>query len=92
MFREIFGHNWSNIILICFLVQPTTCCDLSGFLYYFEAYLINSSKMMGNFSEVLNFNWYFSNSTGSFVATLNNLIGVGENLVQKELAWATLIF
>ena len=48
--------------------------------------------MMGNFSEVLNFNWYFSNSTGSFVATLNNLIGVGENLVQKELAWATLIF
>ena len=39
--------------------QPVTCCDLSVFLWWFEAYSIYYFKMTGNFHEVLNFNWLF---------------------------------
>ena len=35
---------------------PGTSCDLSVFLHYFEACSIDSSKMSGDFFEVLSFN------------------------------------
>jgi hypothetical protein len=40
-------------------VQPVTCCDLSGFIYYFGAHSIDSSEMIRHPPKVLNFNWLF---------------------------------
>ena len=54
----IFDPNPSKSM--CFHVQSVTCCDLSDFFNRFEVYSIDSSKMMGNFPEVLNFNHLFS--------------------------------
>jgi hypothetical protein len=54
---EIFGHNWLRSY--CFQVQPVTCCDLLDFFTNFEVYSIDSSKIMGIFLEVLNFNRLF---------------------------------
>ena len=48
VYREIFGRNQS--IFLCF-----KCNWLHVVIYS-----IDSSKMMGNFPEVLNFNWVFS--------------------------------
>ena len=39
------------------------------YLYQFEVYSLNSSRMIRDFSEVSNFTGHFSNSTGSFVTT-----------------------
>ena len=52
---EFFGHNWSKSY--CFQVQLVTWCDRPVFLQRFEVYSTDSSKLMGNFNEVLNFNW-----------------------------------
>ena len=43
-------------------------------------YTINFSKVIDNFLKALNFNGYFSNSTGSPVTTLDCLISVGHDL------------
>ena len=51
----VLGHNLSRSY--CFHVRLVTCCDLSTFLYYIEVFSINSSKLVGNFLEVYNFNW-----------------------------------
>ena len=57
LFGEIFGCN--RLKSSCFQVQPITCCDLSISLYQFEAYSQNSSKLIGDFLEVLNVNRLF---------------------------------
>jgi hypothetical protein len=46
MSGEIFGYN--RLRSQCFQVQLATCCDLSGFLYWFEMYSMDSSKLVGN--------------------------------------------
>ena len=54
----VFDHNRSKSM--CFHVRSITCCDLSGFLYQFKVYSIDSySKMMHNFPQVSNFNHLF---------------------------------
>lgn len=44
-------------------------CDLSDFYNKFKVYPIDLSNMIGNVHEVLNFNRYFSNSTGPSAAS-----------------------
>ena len=52
--EEDFGHYQSRSHVS--KSKPITCCDCWVFLYWFEEYSIDSSKMIGNFLEVLNFN------------------------------------
>ena len=42
--RENLGHNHQTLV---FPSPPVTCCDLPLFLWYFEVYSTDSSKMIG---------------------------------------------
>lgn len=60
-----------SVKILVFLPSPiVTYCDLSILLHYFEVNSINSSKMIGDFPKVVNFNQLFSNSIGSFVTSI----------------------
>ena len=53
---KVFRSTLINIET-CFQVQPVTRRDLPASFYWFEeVYIIDSSKMVGEFHKVLNFN------------------------------------
>ena len=53
---EIFGHD--RLRFLCLQVQPVTCSHPSVFLYEIGVYSsIHSFKTIGDFLEVLYFNW-----------------------------------
>ena len=63
--EEISRHNRSRSQ--CFQVQLVTCCDdLPVFLNKIEEYSTNSSQMMGNLPEFLNFNRFKCDTSGQF--------------------------
>ena len=49
--------------------------------------LQNSSEMIGNFPEVLNFNWLFSHLTGSYVPNCRFSPIIGEDLAGSLIRW-----
>jgi len=82
--REILGDNRSKPYYI--QVQLVTFCDLSVFLSYeFEAYSINSSKMMNNFHEVLKFDKFLCKLAVGSPYSLNESLLVDEEEINLEV-------
>jgi hypothetical protein len=68
---------------MCTQVQAVMRGDLSVFFYVGGVYSTDSSWMIGNFPGVLNSTSYFSNTTDSYVITLNSPISVGGKISMK---------
>jgi hypothetical protein len=65
-FLGIIGQNPSVL-----KSNQVSCCDLSVSLYRFDVCSIDSSKMIGNFHEVMNFSRLFFCKHSSFFVHQN---------------------
>jgi len=57
---SVWGDFWTKSVKILVFLSPTGYhCHLPVYLHQFEVDLMDSSKEIGNFPEIYNFNWLF---------------------------------
>ena len=68
---SVCGDLWENSVKILVFPSPTSySCEFPFSLWEFEVYSIYSSTTISYFPEILmNFSWFFSNSTDSSVTS-----------------------